>query len=94
MKKEMKKKGNKKQEKNIKKIICIIALLIFAVLAYFAITNYVFIPACAISLALSLFCICYYHIDNKEKISLIYTLFGLGIILVIFAVIYTLVNTL
>ena len=45
-----------------------------------------------ISFALFLFCICYYYIDDEKKKKLVYTLFGLGVLLIIIEVIYTMVK--
>ena len=55
-------------------------------------TNEVFIPATLISFALFLFCICYYYIEDEKKKKLVYTLFGLGVLLIIIEVVYTLVK--
>ena len=49
-------------------------------------------PAALISFALFLFCICYYYIDDEKKKKLVYTLFGLGVLLIIIEVIYTMVK--
>lgn len=104
MKKEVSKKNTKpkKEEKckvfdsiKLKKtefIITLVVGVIFLVLLFFAITNEVFMPAALISFALFLFCICYYYIDDEKKKKLVYTLFGLGVLLIIIEVIYTMVK--
>ena len=102
MKKEVSKKNTKpkKEEKykifdsvKLKRtefIITLVVGVIFLVLLFFAITNEVFMPAALISFALFLFCICYF--DDEKKKKLVYTLFGLGVLLIIIEVIYTMVK--
>ena len=104
MKKEVSKKNTKpnKEEKykifdsvKLKRtefIITLVVGVIFLVLLFFAITNEVFMPAALISFALFLFCICYYYIDDEKKKKLVYTLFGLGVLLIIIEVIYTIIQ--
>lgn len=104
MKKEVSKKNTKpkKEEKykifdsvKLKRtefIITLVVGVIFLVLLFFAITNEVFMLAALISFALFLFCICYYYIDDEKKKKLVYTLFGLGVLLIIIEVIYTMVK--
>lgn len=101
MKKE-KIKSKKKEEKyklvdpkKLKKVELIISIfvgVIFLVLLVLTMTNEVFIPATLISFALFLFCICYYYIEDEKKKKLVYTLFGLGVLLIIIEVVYTLVK--
>lgn len=104
MKKEVSKKSTKpkKEEKykvfdsiKLKKtefIITAVVGIIFLVLLFFAVTNEIFIPAALISFALFLFCICYYYIDDEKKKKLVYILFGLGVLLIIIEVIYTMIK--
>ena len=73
-------------------IISIFVGIIFLALLVCAIINKVFIPAALISFALLLFCICYYYIEDESKKKLVYILFGVGVLLIIIEVIYTLVN--
>ena len=98
-----KKKGTKKKEEKYKfihtiklrkmeLIISIFVGIIFLALLVCAIINKVFIPAALISFALFLFCICYYYIEDESKKKLVYILFGVGVLLIIIEVIYTLVN--
>ena len=42
--------------------------------------------------ALFLFCICYYYIEDESKKKMVYILFGLGVLLIVIEVIYTLVK--
>ena len=97
MKKEVSKKNTKPKKEEKYKIFDSVKLkrtefIIFLVLLFFAITNEVFMPAALISFALFLFCICYYYIDDEKKKKLVYTLFGLGVLLIIIEVIYTMVK--
>jgi len=99
MKKEVSKKNTKPKKEEKYKIFDSVKLkrtlvvgVIFLVLLFFAITNEVFMPAALISFALFLFCICYYYIDDEKKKKLVYTLFGLGVLLIIIEVIYTMVK--
>ena len=102
-KKENTKKNVKKREdkykfidgnklKRMELIISIFVGIIFLVLLVCAIVNRIFIPAALISFALFLFCICYYYIEDENKKKLVYILFGVGVLLIIIEVIYTLVN--
>lgn len=65
------------------------AFLVFLVLA---VMNTLYIPATLITFALFLFSICYYYIEEESKKRLVYTLFGLGVLLIIIEVVYTLVK--
>ena len=103
MKKEKKEvKKNSKEEKfklvdidkfnKIELIVSSIVGIIFLVLLFFAITNEVFIPAALICFALFLLCICYYYIEDQSKQKMVYVLFGLGVLLIIIEVVFTLVK--
>ena len=96
---EKKKKGKKSVDNNgdkklnikiYEKCTCYVIGLIAILLGFAVVKNIVFIPALLITIGLELFCIAYYHIDNKSKKSLVYALFELGLALVVAAVIYTL----
>lgn len=102
-KKENTKKNVKKKEekykfidgnklRRIELIISIFVGIVFLVLLVCAIVNKIFIPAMLISFALFLFCICYYYIEDESKKRLVYILFGVGVLLIVIEVIYTLVN--
>ena len=98
------KKNKKKEEKykvisieDFKKIEMIVSSFVgvaFLVLLVLSITNPVFIPATLIAFALFLFCICYYYIEDESKKTMVYVLFGLGVLLIIIEVVYTLVKIL
>ena len=100
--KEVKKSPKKKEEKfkvfdsnKLRKTETIITLVVgvmFLILLSCALVNKVFIPAALISFALFLFCICYYYLEDDSKKRMVYVLFGLGILLIVIEVIYTLVN--
>lgn len=102
MNKSVKKGKTKKKEKyklieneKLKKIELVVSLIvgiIFLVLLGFAVVNEVFIPAALISFALFLFCICYYYLEDESKKKMVYVLFGLGVLLIVIEVIYTLVK--
>ena len=79
----------------VKKVEFIVALcvgIVFLIMLSFAVTDKVFIPITLVTLALFLFSICYYYIEEKSKRKLVYTLFSLGVLLIVFEVIYTLVS--
>jgi len=92
-KKENKQKLSIKRIKQMQKVMCLLVAIIFVVLLIIAIKNYIFIPGTMIALALELFCICYYYIDNEDKKPLVYTFFGVGVALIIFEVIYIIIKT-
>lgn len=79
----------KKFEKNI----CIIVFIILLIMISLCFVRIEFLPATLIIFSLQLFCLCYYYRDNDEQKLLIYTMFGLGIGTLIFAVFYTLMET-
>ena len=81
-----------KELKKVEIIVSAIVGVVFLVLLFFAITNEVFIPATLISLALFLFCICYYYIDDESKKKLVYVLFAIGVVLIITEVVYTIMR--
>lgn len=102
VKTEVKKSAKKKEEKyklvdgtKLRKaeiIVTAVVGIMFLILLVCAMINKVFIPASLISFALFLFCICYYYIEDESKKKMVYVLFGLGILLIVIEVIYTLVN--
>lgn len=103
-KKEVKAKTSKKKKEEKYKIfdgvklrkteviITLVVGIIFLIVLFCALVNKVFIPAALISFALFLFCICYYYLEDDSKKRMVYVLFGLGVLLIIIEVIYTLVN--
>ena len=78
--------------KKVELIISLIVGVIFLVLLVLSIINVVFLPATLILFALFLFCICYYYIEDGSKKKMVYILFGLGVLLIVIEVIYTLVK--
>lgn len=101
IKKEVTKKVKKEEkykvvnEDKLKKIELYVSLfvgIVFLIVLFLSLTNKVFLPAALISFALFLFCICYYYIEDENKKKMVYVLFGLGILLIVIEVIYTLVN--
>lgn len=103
-KKEVKAKTSKKKKeekykifdgaklKRTEVIITLVVGIIFLIVLFCSLVNKVFIPAALISFALFLFCICYYYLEDESKKRMVYVLFGLGVLLIIIEVIYTLVN--
>ena len=88
------KKNNKKCEgkENVKvyeKYTCFAVGLIILLLVFAVIKNLIFIPALLITIALELFCIAYYLLEDKSKKSIVYALFEIGVALVVGAIIYT-----
>ena len=98
------KKKTKKDEKykvinleKFQKVEMIIALcvgIIFLVLLFLSMTNEIYLPATLIAFALFLFCICYYYIEDDSKKKMVYVLFGLGVLLIVIEVVYTLIKVL
>lgn len=81
----------KKYEK-VSMSIGIIVGVLFLVLLFMALKNEIFIPADLIAFALELFCICYYYLEDEKKKPLVYTLFSLGVLLIVIEVVFTLVK--
>ena len=81
-----KKKSVVKNNKFYEKAVCYVVGILF-------INMVQFLPGTIIMLSLLFFCICYYYQEDKEKQLLVYLLFGLGVGLLIFAVFYTLMET-
>ena len=75
-------------------IIALVIGIIFLVMLGFAVCNKVFIPVTLVTFSMLLFSICYYYIEDKNKNILVYFLFGVGVIIIVIEVIYTLVNIL
>jgi len=72
---------------------CAVVGISFLMLCYLSTKMIQFLPATLIMLALFFFCLCYYLKDDDDKKLVVYLLFGLGIGLVLFAVFYTLMET-
>jgi len=93
-KKNIKRKSNDMiiTVKKIEELFCLIILIIFVILFVNAIKSRIFFPACLIMGALELFSLGYYFRDDKKKVNVVYILFGVGILLLFTAVIYTIMN--
>lgn len=93
-----KKKEVKYKEFDIKKYekvymgIGVIVGIVFLILLFMALKNEIFLPAALIAFALELFCICYYYLEDEKKKPLVYTLFSLGVLLIVIEVIFTIVK--
>lgn len=93
-KRSIKKKTSGKSDiKRYEKYTCFVVGLIIVFLLFAVIKNSVFVPAFLITIGLELFCISYYYMDDRKKKDLVYGLFGVGVLLVLIAVIYTIVKT-
>lgn len=89
-------KNENEQKTNIKiyeKYTCFVVGIIAILLFVSVLKNPIFIPALLITIALELFCIAYYYLEDKDKKKLVYGLFIVGVILVFVAIIYTILNT-
>lgn len=94
-KKEVKfKEVNTKKFKKGEFITTVVIGIIFLLLLCFAITDRTFVPITLIFLSLLLFSICYYYIDDEESKKIVYILFGMGVLIIVAEVVYTLVNIL
>jgi len=85
--------NSKNNIKTYEKCTCFIIGFIVILLFVSVLKNAVFIPAFLITIALELFCIAYYYMDDKEKKNFVYGLFIMGVVLVVFAIFYTIFNT-
>lgn len=74
-------------------LFCIVIGIIFIVLFFRAIGNYVFVPATMIMACLEAFAVGYYFRKDEKKKNLVYILFILGVILLMGAIIYTCMRT-
>lgn len=75
-----------------KKIIKIFGLVVFIILIITLILSIkysAFIPSSMFMGSLLLFSICYYIMDDSDKKKILYSLFILGVLLIIFALGYT-----
>ena len=78
--------------KKIEELFCVIILIIFIVLLVNTFKRIQFLPACLIMGSLELFSIGYYLRDNKKKEKIVYTLFGVGLVLLFISVVYTIIH--
>ena len=76
--------------KETKKLFSTVSFFAFFVTFVLSVMNNAFIPSCMLMLSLFLFSVCY--IINSDKKVLIYTLFGIGILLIFGSIIYTYVR--
>ena len=102
-KKNLLKKKNKEEKykvvslekfQKVETIIAICVGIAFLVLLFLSMSNEIYLPAALIAFSLVLFCICYYYIEDESKKKMVYVLFGLGVLLIIIEVIYTLIKVL
>lgn len=92
-KQSIKKKEEKQQlipvNSKFEKIFCIIIALIFLILFILSFSIKELIPATLITLSLELFAICYFIKENNGKLKTVYTLFAIGVLILLISVFYT-----
>ena len=94
-KKEVKYKVfNTEKFRKVEFLIALAIGIIFLIMLGMTICNRVFTPIALVTLAMFLFSICYYYIEDNSKKKLVYVLFGIGVLLIIVEVVYTLRNIL
>ena len=89
-------KSVKSSDTNIKKYekyTCVVIGILIVLLLFAVLKNSIFIPAFLITVGLELFCVAYYFLEDKEKKNIVYGLFVMGVVLIIVALMYTIVNT-
>lgn len=79
--------------KKVELLFCFIILIVFGILFINAFRSKIFLPACLIMGALELFSVGYYFRDDKKKVNIVYGLFGSGVVLLLVAVVYTIMNS-
>lgn len=84
---------DKEKIKKVERIFCIVTGVIALGLIIAAFISYIFVPAACTMLALCLFGIWYMYKDDKVKKQMTILLFISGVMLVAFAVIYTIIKT-
>ncbi len=100
--KKPKKVTKKKEEKykvvsaeklrKVEFIVTSVIGIVFLVLLFLSTRKEIYIPATLITCALFLFSICYYYIEDESKKKFVYVLFGIGVLLIIAEVVYTLIK--
>ena len=94
-KKEVKYKVfNTEKLKKTEFLVALVMGIVFLVMLGMAVCNKVFIPIALVTFAMFLFSICYYYIEDKSKKNIVYVLFGIGVLVIIIEVVYTLRNIL
>lgn len=78
--------------KKIEEMFCLIILIIFIVLLVSTFKKVMFLPATLIMGALECFALGYSFREEKEKINIIYILFGIGMVLLVISVVYTILS--
>ena len=79
--------------KKVERIFCIVTCFIALVLIIVAFIYYIFVSASFIMLALCFFGLWYMNKDDTDKKTMAFMFFIAGIVLVVFAVIYTIIKT-
>lgn len=79
--------------KKVERIFCIVTGVIALGLIIAAFINYIFVPAACTMLALCFFGLWYINKDDTDKKTMAFMFFIAGIVLVVFAVIYTIIKT-
>lgn len=92
VKKNKRSNDNMLSIKKIEEMFCLIILIIFIVLLVSTFKKVMFLPATLIMGALECFALGYSFREEKEKINIIYILFGIGMILLVISVVYTILN--
>lgn len=86
----------RKKENKLERILLIVSIVIFILMLILSVYNFIFFPTLLNSFAIILFVICYILRNNKMKDIDAYVaiIFGVGIALVVFSTIYTIISLL
>lgn len=84
---------NKKESKKLERNICILVGVLFIIALIGTFKSLALLPTTLLLLALELLTIAYFQKEDKDKINSTIILFGIGVFLIIFATLYTVIKT-
>ena len=89
-------KKNNKLDNNIERILLVVSIVLLVIMLILTVYNFIFFPALINVFAIMLFIICSIMKKDKDKDMEIYVgiIFGVGLALIIFSTIYTIISLL
>ena len=85
-------KKSKKFNDNIERVLLVVSIVLLVIMLILTVYNFIFFPALLNIFAIMLFIICNIMKKNKDMKIYVGIIFGVGLALIIFSTIYTIIS--
>ena len=85
-------KKNNKLDNNIERILLVVSIVLLVIMLILTVYNFIFFPALLNIFSVMLFIICSIMKKNKDMDIYVGIIFGVGLALIIFSTIYTIIS--